>query len=194
MPEVIVALDVPTVKEARDLVNRIGANWYKVGLELAFADGARDFVQSLPNVFLDLKLSDIPTTVARASKQIAESWRPAMLSVRDAVEEATESVARTNTRIVHVPNLTSDASVGVTPSPAYGIVCRSSLAAQYRSLVPRAKIIVPGIRLPGMPSDDHRESTSSCPEADYLVVGRPITRSTHPRLSYERFSSRPPPR
>jgi orotidine-5'-phosphate decarboxylase len=68
----IVALDVPGAAEARALVERIGdaACFYKVGLELAMADGYFELVDWLVGrgnrVFADLKLFDIPETVARA--------------------------------------------------------------------------------------------------------------------------------
>ncbi len=71
----IVALDVPEVGEAEQLVQRLGdaAVFYKIGIELAFADGGLRLVRRLANsglkVFLDLKLHDIPATVERATAQ-----------------------------------------------------------------------------------------------------------------------------
>ena len=73
----IVALDVPCAREARDLVLRIGsaAGIYKVGLQLFTAEGpgfVRELVASGRKVFLDLKLHDIPNTVGLAVRQAAE--------------------------------------------------------------------------------------------------------------------------
>src|SRR5260221_12832615 len=73
----IVALDVGSASEAQKLVARIGdaAGIYKVGLQLFIAEGpgiVRDLVSSGRLVFLDLKLHDIPTTVALAVKSAAE--------------------------------------------------------------------------------------------------------------------------
>src|SRR6185312_456134 len=73
----IVALDVSTAVEARDLVAKIGdsAHFYKVGLQLFAAAGpqvVRDLVQSGKKVFLDLKFHDIPNTVAGAVKSASE--------------------------------------------------------------------------------------------------------------------------
>src|SRR5690606_17398721 len=71
MAELVVALDVPGPGQALALVDRIGeeCSFYKVGLELFTAAGPA-IVRSLKDrgnrVFLDLKLHDIPTTVARA--------------------------------------------------------------------------------------------------------------------------------
>jgi orotidine-5'-phosphate decarboxylase len=68
----IVALDVPTPKEARALVEKLGdsARFYKIGLELFTAGGAFELLDWLvargDKVFADLKLYDIPETVSRA--------------------------------------------------------------------------------------------------------------------------------
>ena len=74
---IIIALDVPSAEEARQLVRAIGpaASFYKVGLELFTAAGP-DFVRELKSqglrVFLDLKLHDIPNTVAAAVRAAAQ--------------------------------------------------------------------------------------------------------------------------
>ncbi|HWI97983.1 MAG TPA: orotidine-5'-phosphate decarboxylase, partial [Burkholderiales bacterium] len=68
----IVALDVPTVAEARALVERLGdaVRFYKVGLELFSAPGCFELIAWLAErghkVFADLKFHDIPETVRRA--------------------------------------------------------------------------------------------------------------------------------
>jgi orotidine-5'-phosphate decarboxylase len=73
----IVALDVPTAIEAQEIVYALGdsVSFYKVGLQLFAAEGPQ-FVSELVNsgrkVFLDLKLHDIPNTVAGAVKAAAE--------------------------------------------------------------------------------------------------------------------------
>jgi orotidine-5'-phosphate decarboxylase len=72
----IVALDLPTVTEAERLVEGLGdtVSFYKIGLELVYAGGldfAKLLVRSGHHVFLDFKLHDIPTTVERATRQIA---------------------------------------------------------------------------------------------------------------------------
>lgn len=72
----IVALDVPTVAEARSLVTRLGdaATFYKIGYRLGFAGGL-ELVQSLKDagkkVFLDFKLHDIANTVEEGVASIA---------------------------------------------------------------------------------------------------------------------------
>ena len=75
-PRLIVALDLPSVEDAQAMVDRLGpaVGFYKIGLELAFAGGldlARRLIASGKQVFLDLKLHDIPNTVTRATAQVA---------------------------------------------------------------------------------------------------------------------------
>jgi len=70
-PQLIVALDVPSVDEISATVDAIGdpVSFYKVGLELFTAEGPRalePLKERGKNIFLDLKLHDIPRTVARA--------------------------------------------------------------------------------------------------------------------------------
>ncbi len=75
----IVALDVPTAKEARALVERLGdsVRFYKVGLELFSAGGYFELIEWLAargcRVFADLKLYDIPETVRRAVANLRSS-------------------------------------------------------------------------------------------------------------------------
>ncbi|GJL82409.1 MAG: orotidine 5'-phosphate decarboxylase [marine bacterium B5-7] len=72
----IIALDVPEADDARALVNRIGdaGSFYKIGLELFMTGDAFELLRWLRDqdkqVFVDLKLFDIPATVARAVKRL----------------------------------------------------------------------------------------------------------------------------
>lgn len=74
----IIALDVATPAEARELVNRIGdaGHFYKIGLELFMAAGFFELLDWLrvekKKVFVDLKFFDIPETVARAVASLSE--------------------------------------------------------------------------------------------------------------------------
>jgi orotidine-5'-phosphate decarboxylase len=81
----IVALDVSSATQARQIVQSIGesASTYKIGKQLLTAEGpqiVRDLVSSGRKVFLDLKFHDIPNTVAAAVRQAAE-LRVSMLTV-----------------------------------------------------------------------------------------------------------------
>ena len=73
----IAALDASSRSEADQLVARLGGvpSWFKIGLELFCAEGpsiVRDYVARGMSVMLDLKLHDIPQTVAHATSRIAD--------------------------------------------------------------------------------------------------------------------------
>jgi orotidine-5'-phosphate decarboxylase len=73
----IVALDVPTAVDAQEIVHELGdsVSFYKVGLQLFTAEGPKivsELVNSGRKVFLDLKLHDIPNTVAGAVRSASE--------------------------------------------------------------------------------------------------------------------------
>jgi orotidine-5'-phosphate decarboxylase len=74
----IVALDVPGIKEAEAMVERLGdsVGFYKIGMELAYIGGipfGERLMRAGKKVFFDLKLHDIPNTVERATAQIAST-------------------------------------------------------------------------------------------------------------------------
>jgi len=75
----IVALDLPTPREARALVEKLAgaARFYKVGLELFSTEGCFELIRWLAargnKVFADLKLFDIPETVRRAAANVSRS-------------------------------------------------------------------------------------------------------------------------
>jgi len=120
----IVALDVPSATQARQIVQSIGesANFYKIGNQLFTAEGpqiVRDLVSSGRKVFLDLKFHDIPNTVAAAVKQAAD-LRVSMLTVhasggskmlKAAVEAAADSPAKPMVLAVTVLTSLSDADL-----------------------------------------------------------------------------------
>ncbi|MFY8143119.1 MAG: orotidine-5'-phosphate decarboxylase [Caulobacter sp.] len=77
-PRLIVPLDLPTVDDARDMVERLGdaVSFYKIGLELLASDGmalAHDLKASGKSIFLDWKLHDIGATVERSARVLATS-------------------------------------------------------------------------------------------------------------------------
>ncbi len=119
--KLIVALDFPSQNDALDLVHNLGdtVSIYKVGMELAYnPEAGFTFIRELINehnkdVFLDLKILDIPTTVSRAVKQLCNlgvrfltihSDRPA---VKAAVEARNDADEQRPTKIFCVTVLTS---------------------------------------------------------------------------------------
>lgn len=191
MPKIIVALDVPDVANAIRLVNETGADWFKLGLELIYAKGGLDLVRLLINtqfnIFLDAKLADIPTTVASATRSICENLAPRMISVHRNVEAALRAASPyPSTEIVHVPQFTSDPYEDVSPlSPAKHVVSSVANAAAYKRN--GHSVLVAGIRDPDGPMDDHSVTANMCPEADYWIIGRPITRAVHSAEAYAKY-------
>ena len=184
----IVALDVPNAAAAAELVNRLEGlcQWFKVGLELFTAAGpqvleplvARGF-----SVFLDLKLHDIPNTVAGAVRSAAAlgvrmmtvhaGGGPAMLA---AAQSALDGMANPP-QLLAVTVLTSVdeaqlKATGLERSPAEqvkllanlalkagirGFVCSPQEVASLRELIgPEGVLVVPGIRPAGAESGDQR--------------------------------------
>lgn len=105
-PRLIVALDVPSVDEARHAIDEIGdaVSFYKIGHQLAYAahteNGftlARELVSAGKQVFLDLKLLDIDNTVAKGVESVA-GMGVSMLTLHaypKAMRAATEALVKT---------------------------------------------------------------------------------------------------
>ena len=214
-PRLIVALDFPEAAPALDLADRLAEHvrWFKVGLELYLAEGnaiLHELRQRGFSVFLDLKLHDIPNTVARSVRSVAEtgaelltvhaSGGPAMLA---AAAEAAAAVPH-GPQLLAVTVLTSMdqaqlSAIGVAGSPAdqvlrlaetasaagiSGFVASAEEVAALRRKLPSATLVIPGIRPAGADSGDQKRTATPAAAlaagADYLVVGRPITQAADP--------------
>lgn len=209
----IVALDVPDVERARALVTELGdsVSFYKLGMEIVYGGGldlARRLVGEGKQVFLDLKLHDIATTVERATAQVARLGAT-FLTVHAYPQTLAAAVAgRTGTplKILGVTVMTSyDNSdlaaagyiAGVNEmverrarqtlaAGADGIILSAAEAAQLRALLgPDLLLVTPGIRPAGADADDQKRIVTPADAiragADYLVVGRPVTAAADPR-------------
>ena len=215
MPEVIVALDTASSTEALAMTDRLGsaADFYKVGLELYTRAGPAVVTELLARdkrVFLDLKLHDIPNTVAGAVEGAADLGVH-LLTVHasggGAMLQAARDAAGRRVRVLGVTVLTSlDAgdlasvwgrNVGSVTDEASrlaalaqaarldGIVAAASDAGRIRREVGRDfLLVVPGIRPAGTGADDQRRVATPADAvragADYLVVGRAVTRAADP--------------
>lgn len=221
MPEVIVALDAPSRSEALELVSLLGedAESYKVGLEL-FSRAGPEVVRELAGrgkgIFLDLKLHDIPNTVAGAVRAAAD-LEVDMLTVHStggrAMLEAAVEASRDRVRLLGVTVLTSFAAADVEETwgrslnsvreevirlaglardaGLHGVVA-SPLEAEplRRRFGPDFLLATPGIRLAG--DEAHDQSRVTTPGdatragADVLVVGRTVTGASDPREALRR--------
>ena len=210
---IAVALDAPDLETAARWAGLVTphVSTVKVGLELYLRYGP-DAVASVRGasgvrVFLDLKLHDIPATVAGAARTVAR-LRPALLTVHAAAGPAAISAAAEaapDARIVAVTVRTSlgeedrcriglagpvsDAArrlaVLAVEAGARGLVCSPQEVAAVRAEVgDDILLITPGVRLAG--ADIHDQARVATPEealragADLLVIGRPITRAADP--------------
>lgn len=212
MNPLIVALDVPTIDEATKLTREIGdaAGGFKVGLELFVAEGPRALAAIEAPVFLDLKLHDIPTTVARALRAL-EPVAPWMVNVHAlggrVMLEAAVAATPASTMLLAVTILThlADddlAELDLPPAaqavPALaklaaetgcdGVVCAPADVERVRAVVPPEFLIVtPGVRPAGAKDDEHARGLTPAAAlaagATHLVVGRPITRAPDPRAA-----------
>jgi len=181
----IIGLDVPSVEEARALVERIGdaGTFYKIGYQLAYAGGfefARDLIGQGKKVFLDLKLHDIGNTVEEGVRSVARLGAT-FLTVHaypQTMRAAVAGKAGTDLKILAVTVLTSYddddlVEAGYAPVPAAdlvarraeqardagidGIVCAATEAQRVRAIVGRNRLIVtPGIRPAGADAGDQK--------------------------------------
>ncbi len=212
---IYVAIDTPDLDRARQLAamvrNHVGG--IKLGLEFFCANGHHGVHEmakvGLP-IFLDLKLHDIPNTVAKAV-QALHVLEPAILTVHAsggrAMLEDAKAAAGLNTKVVAVTVLTSlDADdlveTGVPGGAAAqverladlardagldGIVCSGEEVATARRHWPGGFLVVPGVRPTGGRMADQKRAVTPRAAIDagasIIVVGRPISQALDPDLA-----------
>jgi orotidine-5'-phosphate decarboxylase len=213
----VLALDVDDLVEANRLARELRP-WFgvaKVGLELYSAVGP-DAIAGMSeqgfDVFADLKLYDIPTTVNRAARvmgALGVSYLTVHASggvsmMRAAVEGLQEGAAAAGVeagKVVAVTVLTSDTTAPSHIVPkrvalaleagAGGLVCAAADLKEVRELAPRLTRIVPGIRPEGAPR--HDQGRAATPRealdggADLLVIGRTVTRADDHRAAAQQI-------
>ena len=218
---IIVALDVDTRQEALQLVRRLGpaAGHYKVGLQLltlAGPDLVRELVGMGKQVFLDLKLHEIPNSVAaavRAAAQLGAGMVSVHASAGSAVLRAAAEQARSvgGIRVLALTVITSLRDddlpeIGLAPSVREQVCRLARLASAQgcdgviasaqearwlaQQLPARSLIVTPGIQLAGL--GGHDQSRVATPRdardagATHVVVGRAITQAPDPAQAFAR--------
>lgn len=209
----IAALDVPARAEADALVEALRGepSWVKIGLELFCGEGpsiVRDYAARGLSVMLDLKLHDIPETVARATKRIAGT--AGLITVhagggKAMLAAAVEAARGTPTRILAVTVLTSLddedlAQIGAhgpvgdlvkkraqlaIASGCDGVVASPHEVAGIRAFAPEGFLIVtPGVRPAGSAAGDQKRvmtpAQARAAGSDLVVVGRPLRDAADP--------------
>jgi orotidine-5'-phosphate decarboxylase len=209
---VFVAIDTPDLEKAMTLAKQVRnhAGGIKLGLEFFSANGRAGVKEmaaiGLP-IFLDLKLHDIPNTVAKAV-QALRPLNPAILTIHAAgglaMMEDAKAAAPEGTKVVAVTVLTSlDQSdltaVGYQGDPKAqverltllakeagldGVVCSGEEVAHAKAIWPKGFFVVPGVRpADGLIGDQKRVVTpreALDRGASILVIGRPITQAENP--------------
>lgn len=219
---VIIALDFKTLAEAQNFAVRLAPFGvkFKIGMELFYAAGP-DVVSKIArygDVFLDLKLHDIPQTMARAAAVLADlgvwlfnvhasAGRGALECVRDTLE----SQGKKRPLVIGVTVLTSLADLNHLGAPLTaqeaamalaklsqeagldGVVCSPRDLVAIKNLGKNFLCVTPGIRGATDAVGDQKR-TATAGEAivlgsDYLVVGRPVIHAVDPELALENLLS-----
>jgi len=209
---VYVALDTPDLEKAKAIAARVKTHvgGLKLGLEFFSHNGPAGVHEiahlGLP-IFLDLKLHDIPNTVAKAVHAL-RPLEPAILTVHAAggrgMMEDAKAAAAAGTKVVAVSVLTSldeeDLHAIGVPGPAEaqverlallardagldGLVCSGAEIETVRKVWPEAFVVVPGVRPADAAAADQKRVVTPRQALDagasILVVGRPITQADDP--------------
>lgn len=209
---VFVALDTPDLDRAHLIAAKVRhhVGGLKLGLEFFAANGqpgVRAMAELGLPIFLDLKLHDIPNTVAKAV-QALRPLEPAILTVHAAggraMLEDAKAAAPSGTKVIAVTTLTSLddddlTSIGVggaahdqvmrltelaKSAGLDGVVCSGAEVAAARRLWPRGFLVVPGVRPGGGASMDQKRVVTPREALDagasIIVIGRPITLADDP--------------
>jgi orotidine-5'-phosphate decarboxylase len=219
--KVIVALDVATSKEALRLGNLLSddVGLFKIGLQIFTAEGPA-LIRSISGlgakIFLDLKLHDIPNTVAKAVEaagKVGVRMLTIHLSGGGEMIRAAVSARNHDLLLLGVTVLTSSTDETLTETGIAGTtgdqvlrLARLGVANGIDGLVAspheakmlraefgdKIKIVTPGIRPAGSdPGDQKRFATpreAIDAGADYLVIGRPITGASDPKAAAQRVA------
>jgi len=209
---IFVAMDMPRLDAAKALAEKVKGHvgGLKLGMEFFYAHGHHGVLEmaqvGLP-IFLDLKLHDIPNTVAGAMQSI-HVLEPAIVTVHAsggrAMMEDAKAAASENTKVVAVTMLTSLdetdlANTGVAGSThdqvmrlaeladaagLDGIVCSGKEVGAVHKQWKHGYFVVPGLRPAGSVAGDQKRVVTPRQARDdgasVLVMGRPITKAEDP--------------
>jgi len=215
--QLCVALDLPTAKENLDLVTKIKDYdvWLKVGLRTYIRDG-EEFLKEIKKInpdfkiFLDLKLYDIPNTMADAAESImglgVDMFNVHASAGKRAMKEVMDRLKKYDNRpiVLAVTALTSfgeDEFVSVYESPISkkadqfakdamdsgldGVVCSAFESKSIKNITSdKFMTLTPGIRPFGEEAGDQKRvadiTFAQNAKVDFIVVGRPIYKADNP--------------
>jgi orotidine-5'-phosphate decarboxylase len=222
----IVALDVPDAAAALAAAQRLAGHvgMLKVGLELFVAEGpevVRQLRRAHPTleIFLDLKLHDIPNTMVGAIRSVRRLGAlgarfitvhagSGVAHLRACVDAAGPELGVLAVTVLTSQDATACAEAGHTRSPAEivglraaaahaagcaGLVCSGQELARVREAAPGLAYVVPGIRPAGGELGDQKRVMTPreaiTAGASYLVVGRPILAATDPAAAADAITA-----
>ncbi|TAG30258.1 MAG: orotidine-5'-phosphate decarboxylase [Verrucomicrobia bacterium] len=195
--DLILALDVPTREEAAPLLRQLRGQlrWVKIGLQM-FTSYGPDYVRAVADegfeIFLDLKLHDIPNTVAKAVESLAplpigmltlhaSGGREMMAAARQAQLATRPDLLLLGVTVLTSMNGTELANIGVNGTPEMQVARLGSLATSAglkglvcsplevpllrRLLPPEVRLVTPGIRPAGEAGGDDQKRVLSPAEA-----------------------------
>lgn len=215
----IVALDFPSKLDVEEFLSEFAEPLFlKVGMELFYQEGP-ELVHTLNryghDIFLDLKLHDIPNTVEAAMRRIAELGVD-MVNVHAAggmamMEAAKRGLAGSGTKLIAVTQLTSTSEEQMQQEQLIAVSLEESVL-HYAKLAKQAGLdgvvcsvheakaigevcgddflrVTPGIRPAASESHDQKRiatpGDAKAQGSTHIVVGRAITRSENPQKSYD---------
>ena len=215
----IVALDVPTVSDAKAMVESLGdsVSFYKIGLELFMSGEYFELLDWLKvkqkKIFVDLKFFDVPATVGRAVKQLnGKGVTFATIHGNDSIMKAAAE-NKGDVQILAVTVLTSldrgdlddlgfdcdvEKLVLSRAKRAISLGCDGVVAsgleapAMRQNLGENFMIVSPGIR--PVDNDDDQKRVVTVGKAfkngaDYIVIGRPIRDDENPKAAAENIQA-----
>lgn len=209
---VYVALDTPDLARAEAIARAVAPHvgGLKLGLEFFMAngpDGVRAIARLGAPIFLDVKLHDIPNTVAGAMRALsalnlavvnvhAAGGHAMMEAAREAMDPLTKVIAVTVLTSLDLSDLAAtgvgsapDAQVARLAKLAHGagldgIVCSAFEVAAAKAAWGSGYFVVPGLRPAGSDADDQKRVMTPREALDagagMLVIGRPITGAPDP--------------
>lgn len=208
--KIIIALDVNTIKDLERLLSILSPHVriFKVGMELFYSCGpkALDVIRKYDKeIFLDLKFYDIPNTVKNSAKAVtrlgvfmfnvhASGGGDMMKAALEGAGEESEKMGIDRPRILGVTVLTSMEARGeqvlglaklAKEAGLDGVVASPKEAALIRKEIGKDFLIVtPGARPEGSEKGDQKRTATPkeafSAGADYIVIGRPITKAKDP--------------
>ena len=225
--ELCVALDLPSMEENLELVEKIKAYpvWLKVGLRSYIRDG-KPFIEAIKavnpdfKIFLDLKLYDIPNTMADAAESImslgvdmfnvhASAGKKAMTTVMERLAPyenrplvlavtALTSFDEAGFKAVYGEDIASKAdrfAKDTYESGMDGVVCSAFESASIKALTSEKFVtLTPGIRPFGEDAGDQQRvatvEVAHNEKVDFIVVGRPIYKADDPAAVVEKILNR----